>query len=101
MAMGFDHFKDCTAIRKISLKSCRYMENEALAKLELLKDSLVELEINGCYNIVDEGLLTLKLLKKLNKLTIVNLPYVKDMKAVETELQKALPTCVIAITSKK
>lgn len=99
--MGFDHFKDCTAIRKIAFKSCRYMENEALEKLEHLKDSLCELEINGCYNVVDEGLLTLKRLKKLNKLTIVNLPYVKDMKAVEKDLQSALPQCAIEIQSKK
>lgn len=101
MAMGFDHFKDCTAIRKMTLKSCRYMENEALEKLVHLKDSLKELEINGCYNVIDEGLRTLKQLKHLNKLIIENLPYVKDMKTVETELQTALTTCVIEVKTKK
>ncbi|KAG4078466.1 hypothetical protein HA402_009178 [Bradysia odoriphaga] len=101
MAMGFDHFKDCSAIRKISLKSCRYLENEAIEKLGYLKDSLCELEISGCYNVIDEGLLSLKQLKNLKKLNIENLPYVKDMKAVEQELQTALAACEIQIKSKK
>lgn len=97
MAMGFDHFKDCTAVRKITLKSCKYMENEAMDKLGHLKDSLVELEINGCYNVIDEGLRTLKQLNKLQKLTIANLPYVSDMKAVEKELTASLTKCVIDV----
>ncbi|KAJ6645465.1 ATP synthase subunit s, mitochondrial [Pseudolycoriella hygida] len=100
MAMGFDHFQNCTAIRKVTLKSCRYMENEALEKLGHLKESLCELEINGCYNVVDEGLQTLKQLTKLKKLSIENLPYVKNMKAVEEELQAALTNCVIEVKSK-
>lgn len=101
MAMGFDHFKDCEAIRKISFKSCRYMENEALEKLGFLKDSLNELEINGCYNVIDDGLQSLKQLQNLKKLKIENLPYVKDMKGVELELQTALAACEIEIKSKK
>lgn len=101
MALGFEHFKNCTAIRKVTLKSCRYMENEALEKLGHLKDSLRELEITGCYNVVDEGLLTLKQLKNLNKLTIANLPYVKDMSAVEKELRAALIMCTIEVVKSK
>lgn len=76
------------------------MENEALAKLGYLKDTLEELEIIGCYNVVDEGLRTLKQLKNLNKLTLENLPYVKDMKAVEKELQAELTACVVGVKSK-
>lgn len=101
MAMGFDHFNNCAAIRKITLKSCRYMENEALEKLGHLKETLCELEIIGCYNVIDEGLLTLKQLKKLNKLTVENLPYVKDMQSVEKELRTDLAGCVIEIKTKK
>lgn len=101
MAIGFDHFQNCSAIQRITLKSCRYMENEAIAKLGSLKDSLRELEITGCYNVIDEGLLTLKQLINLNKLSIGNLPYVKDMNAVEKELRTALNMCVIEIKSKQ
>lgn len=101
MAMGFDHFIDCPAIRRISLKSCRYMENEAIEKLGFLKDSLSDLEISGCYNVIDEGLRSLVQLKNLKRLKIENLPYVKDMPAVERELRTALTACEIEIKSKK
>lgn len=100
MAIGFDHFENCKEIKKMTLKSCRYMENEAIDKLGHLKNSLLELEISGCYNVIDEGLLTLKQLKHLKKLTIANLPYVKDMVAVEKELRTALEMCAIEIKSK-
>lgn len=77
------------------------MENEALPKLSNLKDSLLELEITGCYNVIDDGLLSLKELSNLKKLTIENLPYVKDMNTVEKELRTALNSCAIQIKCKK
>lgn len=36
------------------------MNNEALKQLENLKDNLTNLEINGCFNVTDKGILTLE-----------------------------------------
>lgn len=47
MAIGFDHFENCTAIKKITLKSCRHMENEAIEKLGTMKG--MEVKSNSFY----------------------------------------------------
>lgn len=95
MEIGFEHLNGCTAIEKMILHRCQHMENEALAKISLIKNSLIELQITECFNVEDEGLLTLKELKRLRKLTIYGFRYVKDLNGVVNELKKSLPNCSI------
>lgn len=93
MHIGFDHLIGLTRLRKVRLHNCVYLEDQALAKLRFVADTLEELEVSNCKNITDFGLLSLKDLKKLKQLSTHNLPYVKDLKKVEEELKKALPNC--------
>ncbi|EDS29968.1 ATP synthase subunit s, mitochondrial [Culex quinquefasciatus] len=93
MYIGFDHLKGLKRLRKVKLHKCVYVENQALAKLAFVADSLEALEVSSCKNITDSGLLSLKELKKLKQLTTFDLPYVKHIQAVEQELKKALPQC--------
>lgn len=95
MEIGFEHLNGCTAIEKMILHRCQHMENEALAKISLIKDSLIELNITECFNVEDSGLLTLKELHRLQKLTIYGFRYVKDLDGVVSELKKSLPNCSI------
>lgn len=97
MAIGFEHFRNCNGIKKLTLHKCKHMENEALYELPLLNDSLKHLQISECYNVVDSGLKSLGQLTKLEKLIIFGMPYVKDMKAIEMELRSNLPKCDIDI----
>lgn len=99
MAIGFDHFKNCTKIEKIILHKCKHMENEALEKLTHVKDSLQFLQISECYNVVDSGLLSLTPLANLRKLILCDLPYVKDMSSIERELRSKLVNCEMDVTS--
>ncbi|EAT39393.1 AAEL008790-PA [Aedes aegypti] len=93
MHIGFDHLKGLTRLRKIRLHNCVYLEDQALAKLRFVADTLEELEVSNCKNVTDFGLLSLKDLKKLKQLSTHNLPYVKNLQKVEEELKKSLPNC--------
>ena len=75
------------------------MENEALEKLEYVKDSLEELSIEDCFNVQDSGLLSLSKLTNLKKLHICGLPYVKDMESINKELKSSLPSCDINVNN--
>lgn len=72
-----------------------HLENEALEKLAIVKDTLTDLQVSECHNIEDSGLLALKHLKRLNKLSLHGFSYVKDLDGVVKELQSNLPNCTI------
>ncbi|XP_053696181.1 ATP synthase subunit s, mitochondrial [Sabethes cyaneus] len=93
MHIGFDHLKGLKHLRKVKLHKCVYLQDQALAKLALVADTLEELEVSSCKNITDHGLLCLRELKKLKQLVTYELPYVKDLKSVETQLKQGLPEC--------
>nr|XP_012148892.1 PREDICTED: ATP synthase subunit s, mitochondrial isoform X2 [Megachile rotundata] len=93
--VGFEHFKGCKYVKDIKLENCKYVDNNALPYLSILKDSLNNLEIISCANISDEGLLSLKVLKNLESLKLQGLIYVKKKDFVNRELSEALPNCKI------
>lgn len=95
MALGFEHFKGCRAIEHIILNRCKHMENDALEQLAYLKGSLKELQVTDCPNVVESGLLSLKQLNRLEKLTIYGMTYVKDLNSVVNQLKNDLPDCEI------
>lgn len=99
MAIGFEHFKGCEAIEHIILNRCKHMENEALEQLSYVKNSLTELQVTECSNVVESGLLSLKQLNRLEKLTIYGFTYIKDFNGVVNQLKKDLPKCEI-VTNK-
>lgn len=94
MAIGFDHFKGCK-IERVILDRCTHMENEALEKLGIIKDTLKDLRVTNCLNVEDSGLLTINQLSNLQKLTIYGFRYVKDFDGVIRQLQQSLPKCII------
>lgn len=95
MAIGFEHFKGCKSIEQIILNRCKHMENDALEQLAYVKNSLKELQVTDCANVIDSGLLSLKQLNHLQKLTIYGFVYVKDFAGVVDQLKKELPDCKI------
>lgn len=95
MALGFEHFKGCKAIERIILNRCKHMENEALEQLVYVKKSLKELQVTDCSNVVESGLLSLKQLNHLQKLTIYGFIYIKDFDAIVNQLKTDLPGCEI------
>lgn len=94
--VGFPHLQGCTKIKKIQLKNCDCIEDNALKYLCFIKDSLRHLEIVNCKNITDEGLRHLKDLK-LKTLVVKNLPSVYEIDEVKKELEESLKGCNIKI----
>lgn len=97
MGIGFEHFKGCNSIEHIILNRCKHLENEALEKLAYV-NSLRELQVTNCPNVVESGLLSLKQLNHLQKLTIYGFIYIDNFNSVVNELQKELPDCHIITT---
>lgn len=93
MSLGFEHLYGCKEIEKIVLDNCTYMENEALAKLCSVKDSLRYLQITACPNVENSGLLTLGCLHRLRMVALADLPYVDNLTGVINRLQTKLPDC--------
>jgi hypothetical protein len=50
----------CDNISDIAFVGCNTIDNEALHKLQILKESLTSLEIDYCVNISDEGIIELE-----------------------------------------
>lgn len=98
MAIGFQHLRGCREVRSIRLRRCKHMENEALSELHLVSESLRELELEDCFNVTDEGLVSLGALTGLKRLNVRGVPYVQDVDKVRTELQALLPECEISIS---
>ncbi|KOC65700.1 ATP synthase subunit s, mitochondrial [Habropoda laboriosa] len=92
--VGFPHFKGCNHIKEVKFENCKYIDNVAMSKLSILKDTLTHLEVIGCTSVEDEGLRKLKILQKLETLKIKGLPAVDN--SICKELAEALPKCKIS-----
>lgn len=92
---GFPHFKNCNSIDTLILHHCSHVEDKALQYLHYLQNSLSYLQVSSCHNITSKGLLELTKLHNLKKLSISDLPYVKDKEKVLIKLKETLPNCTI------
>lgn len=93
MHYGFDHFVGCTQLDKIILNKCNYVYDEALKELQPIGGQLKILQVTGCHNISDAGLLHLTAMKSLQYLNLGALSGVKDIQGVGAQLKAALPNC--------
>ncbi|XP_076463509.1 ATP synthase subunit s, mitochondrial-like [Babylonia areolata] len=98
MALGFPHLKGLKHVRRIVLHDCRYLYDEALDYLSLVKDTLLYLQLSNCGDITDSGLVPLKQLVNLRELVMFQLPEVRDPKRAESMLKSALPNCDVRFT---
>lgn len=100
MSIGFEHLKDCNHIQKMILDSCKYLDDEAVSKLKYIDKSLVELKIDRCRNISQEGLMEMvKSVPHLKRLKLgSDMPLLKsEISALVPELKKHLPDCEITV----
>lgn len=92
---GFKHFKGCKYIEKAIFHECNYIYDIAFKDLVYLQNSLLHLQISGCPNVSETGLLHLKPLINLSKLVLFALSGVSNPKSVVESLKSALPKCDI------
>lgn len=99
MSIGFDHLRNCSHVRKITLDNCKYLEDEALSKLHHVTNSLEALTVNRLRNVSRTGLLELvESVPNLKRLEIgQDMPLIKDISALVPELKLHLKHCEITI----
>lgn len=90
---GFNHLRGLSEVDLVHLENCTYVDNKTVLNLSHVRDTLKTLEIVGCKNITDEGLMHAKHLVHLTKFLAHDLPYVKDETKIKEELRRALPNC--------
>ncbi|CAI6365752.1 unnamed protein product [Macrosiphum euphorbiae] len=93
--IGFDYFKNCKNISEVEFVGCHTIDNEALSKLNILKDYLTNLKINGCINVSDQGIKSLEQLQALKYLELKNLQFLSEPEATIDHLKIKLPECNI------
>lgn len=95
MGYGFEHFRNCKYIDTIYFHKCSLLDDSALEKLDILKESLSNLEIISCGDITDKGLLKLTKLTNLKSLKVQNLPYVKFPEETIACIKRVLCNCEV------
>lgn len=91
---GFQHFHGCQHVRTISFLKCPFLDDNCLRKLDILTDSLNNLQITNCDEI-EEGLKYLGALKNLQMLNLCNLQGIRELDKQIEKLKGDLPNCKI------
>ncbi|XP_050527838.1 ATP synthase subunit s, mitochondrial-like [Daktulosphaira vitifoliae] len=58
--LGFDNFENCDNISAVSFIGCNFIENKAMNKLKVLKNSLKCLKVISCVNVSNSGIKSLE-----------------------------------------
>ncbi|TRY70798.1 hypothetical protein TCAL_05927 [Tigriopus californicus] len=96
MNVGFDYLKGLTELKKIKLKNATSVDDYALALLaSICHDRLESLEVSDNGTVTDEGVSSLRKLKKLRHLSLDNLGNVDNPERVLQRLREELPSCHI------
>ncbi|GAB1602595.1 ATP synthase subunit s, mitochondrial-like isoform X1 [Argonauta hians] len=95
MNIGFYHLDGLKDLKRLILKNCYYIDDEALQLLAFVKDSLEHLEITSAGNVTQRGLNTLPALHKLRYLYLSNLPEIRSKKQCLQQLRSQMPHCDI------
>ncbi|CAM1320218.1 ATP5S (predicted) [Pycnogonum litorale] len=95
MHTGFNHLDGLKYLKSLTLITCPSVNDECLSMLNFVRETLQELEIKHSGNITDDGIKSLHQLTNLQKLTLFDLPDVKNREECMKFLQKQLPTCDI------
>ncbi|XP_025419550.1 ATP synthase subunit s, mitochondrial-like [Sipha flava] len=98
--IGFTHFRDCNNILDIAFVRCSTIDNEAIQKLQILKDSLKSLKIDSCENVFNEGIIELEHLQALKYLELKNVQLENEMKIIN-HLKLKLQNCNIVYNDEK
>lgn len=61
--VNVNFIENCKNISEVEFVGCNTIDNEALLKLNILKDYLTHLKINGCVNVSDQGIMSLEYLQ--------------------------------------
>ncbi|XP_069842811.1 distal membrane-arm assembly complex protein 2-like isoform X3 [Dendropsophus ebraccatus] len=93
--MGLSNLEGLQELRELNLSGCHYLDDWALSRLHVFKDSLEVLSLAGCRQVTERGLATLHHLQNLKRLDLSDLPAANHKGLVLILLEELLPACNI------
>ncbi|ESO85388.1 hypothetical protein LOTGIDRAFT_229413, partial [Lottia gigantea] len=94
-SVALDNFIELDHLRYLNASDCEYVDDWFLAKLYLLENTLEFLDVSGCHNVSERGLLSLHHLKKLQGLRLDNMEHIKELELTVVLLQEYFPNLVV------
>ncbi|XP_053330135.1 distal membrane-arm assembly complex protein 2 [Spea bombifrons] len=92
---GLDNIVPVAELRELHLRGCPHLDDWALSRLHVFKDSLEVLSVASCPRVTERGLSTLHHLQRLRYLDVSDLPAVQNKGLMRILLEEALPRCDI------
>ncbi|XP_012824506.1 distal membrane-arm assembly complex protein 2 isoform X2 [Xenopus tropicalis] len=92
---GLDNIVSLKELRELYLNNCPHLDDWALSRLHVFKDSLEVLSIAGCPSITERGLATLHHLQNLRYLDLSDLSSVTNKGLIRILMEEVLPKCEI------
>ncbi|KAM4020939.1 distal membrane-arm assembly complex protein 2 [Anomaloglossus baeobatrachus] len=93
--MGLSNIDSLPELRTLNLSHCHHLDDWALSRLHVFKDSLEVLSLAGCRQVTERGLATLHHLQNLKHLDLSDLPAVNNKGLTLILLEEVLPACEI------
>lgn len=87
------HFELLQRLKWLSFRNNKHIDDFFLDRLAFFKDSLAYLDISGCSNVTERGVMSLHRLRALQFLNIGNLINVKHPQLLCLLLEDVLPNC--------
>ncbi|XP_069602718.1 distal membrane-arm assembly complex protein 2 isoform X1 [Ranitomeya imitator] len=92
---GLSNIDALSELRELNLSRCHHLDDWALSRLHVFKDSLEVLSLAGCRQVTERGLATLHHLQNLKHLDLTDLPAVNHKGLTRILLEEMLPACEI------
>ncbi|KAG6926283.1 distal membrane-arm assembly complex protein 2 [Chelydra serpentina] len=92
---GLDNLVKLTALKSLDLSRCPHVDDWALTRLHVFKDSLEELSLAGCPRVTERGLACLHQLEHLRRLDLSHLPSVPAPGLIRILVEEMLPWCEV------
>ncbi|KAM9258649.1 LOW QUALITY PROTEIN: distal membrane-arm assembly complex protein 2 [Morus bassanus] len=91
---GLDNLVPLTQLQHLDLSGCPYLDDWALGRLHVFRDSLRELSVARCPRVTERGLATLHHLRELRRLDVAGVR-VPSPGLVRILLEEMLPGCQV------
>ncbi|ESN99634.1 hypothetical protein HELRODRAFT_176804 [Helobdella robusta] len=95
MYESFDNMENLPHLRYLNLSNCKYIDDWCLDRLVQFRETLFVLDLSGCVNVSERGLVTIIKLNCLKRLILKDMNHLQHAKLIALLLEEAMPNCYI------